>query len=111
MYKRGITCFDCHNVHGTRTTPTLIKPANSRCLTCHNEQTPNGPAGDVVAYTHHPVNSAGAHPLAHLPPRAARAHRQYGEPNSSQLAPQGQGRRMGARKSTGVAGGVPWRMN
>ena len=100
MYKRGITCFDCHNVHGTQNNADLIKPADSLCLTCHNGQTPNGPAGDVVAHTHHPANSTGAQCVAcHMPKVAnqiadvnVRSHtfrvaapeltEQYGEPNS-----------------------------
>lgn len=100
MYKRGITCFDCHNVHGTQNNADLIKPADSLCLTCHNEHTPNGPAMDAVAHTHHPANSAGAQCVAcHMPKVAnqiadvnVRSHtfriaapeltEQFGEPNS-----------------------------
>ena len=33
MYRRGITCFDCHDVHGTGNYAQLIKPANSSAWT------------------------------------------------------------------------------
>ena len=60
MYKRGVTCFSCHDVHGTQNNADLIRPANQVCLTCHNQKTPNGPPGDVTAHTHHQTGSAGS---------------------------------------------------
>ena len=60
MYKRGVTCFSCHDVHGTQNNADLIRPANQVCLTCHNQKTPNGPPGDVAAHTHHQAGSAGS---------------------------------------------------
>jgi predicted CXXCH cytochrome family protein len=43
MYKHGVTCFDCHDVHGTPNNADLIKPVGQLCLTCHGPASPNGP--------------------------------------------------------------------
>ena len=43
MYTRGVTCFSCHDVHGTRNNADLVKPAAEVCLTCHGPKSPNGP--------------------------------------------------------------------
>ena len=43
MYTRGITCFTCHDVHGTENNADLIRPANELCLQCHGPNSPNGP--------------------------------------------------------------------
>jgi len=60
MYTRGITCFDCHDVHGTGNNADLIKPANVLCLECHGPNSPNGPrAPTVEAHTHHKAGSPG----------------------------------------------------
>ena len=68
MYKRGITCFSCHDVHGTENNADTLKPAAVLCFTCHNSATPNGPAEDIAAHTHHAVNSAGAECVGcHMP--------------------------------------------
>jgi predicted CXXCH cytochrome family protein len=32
MYTRGITCFSCHDVHGTENNADLLKPASVMCL-------------------------------------------------------------------------------
>src|SRR6185312_122901 len=34
MYTRGVTCFSCHDVHGTDNPAVLWKPANRICLDC-----------------------------------------------------------------------------
>jgi predicted CXXCH cytochrome family protein len=60
MYKRGITCFACHDVHGTANNADLLKPAAVICNTCHGPQTPNGPAHDAPTHSNHPAASAGA---------------------------------------------------
>ena len=60
MYKRGITCFACHDVHGTENNADLLKPANVMCSSCHGPQSPMGPAGSLVVHTNHPATSAGA---------------------------------------------------
>lgn len=60
MYTRGITCFACHDVHGTENDADLIKPASVMCLECHGPKSPNGPhAATIEAHTHHKAGSAG----------------------------------------------------
>jgi predicted CXXCH cytochrome family protein len=59
MYKRGITCFACHDVHGTENNADLLKPANVMCSTCHGPKTPNGPPHDAITHSHHPAGSEG----------------------------------------------------
>jgi predicted CXXCH cytochrome family protein len=69
MYKRGIACFTCHDVHGTENNADLIKPANVLCLECHGPNSPNGPRGaSIEAHTHHQAGSAGNECVAcHMP--------------------------------------------
>ena len=60
MYRRGLTCFSCHDVHGTNNYAQLIKPATSLCLDCHGPSSPNGPrAVTIEAHTHHKTGSTG----------------------------------------------------
>jgi predicted CXXCH cytochrome family protein len=60
MYNRGITCFSCHDVHGTENNADLIKPVSNLCLTCHRADSPSGPhAPTIEAHTHHPAGSPG----------------------------------------------------
>jgi predicted CXXCH cytochrome family protein len=69
MYRRGVTCFSCHDVHGTSNDADLIKPARDLCLTCHAPLSPNGPrAATLEQHTHHPAGSAGSECVAcHMP--------------------------------------------
>jgi predicted CXXCH cytochrome family protein len=69
MYRRGITCFDCHDVHGTGNYAQLIKPANTLCMDCHGPSSPNGPhAASIEQHTHHKADSAGSQCVAcHMP--------------------------------------------
>ena len=69
MYRRGLTCFSCHDVHGTENYAQLRKPANQICLDCHGPQTPNGPrAATVEELTHHKTGSTGSECVAcHMP--------------------------------------------
>ena len=60
MYARGVTCFSCHDVHGTDNDALLRKPANVLCLDCHGPNSPNGPhAPTIERHTHHKAGSAG----------------------------------------------------
>jgi predicted CXXCH cytochrome family protein len=60
MYARGVTCFSCHDVHGTANNADLIKPAAVVCLTCHGPKSPNGPhAATIEQHTHHRAGSPG----------------------------------------------------
>jgi predicted CXXCH cytochrome family protein len=70
MYRRGITCNSCHDVHGTENNADLIKPGSLMCLECHGPGSPNGPhnAATVEAHSHHKAGSTGDDCLAcHMP--------------------------------------------
>jgi predicted CXXCH cytochrome family protein len=69
MYKRGVTCFGCHDVHGTANNADLIKPVGQLCLTCHGPSSPNGPKGPTLeSHTHHTPGTPGAECVScHMP--------------------------------------------
>ncbi len=69
MYRRGVTCFSCHDVHGTDSYAQLRKPGNKICLDCHGPLSPNGPrAATLAEHTHHKDGSAGSECIAcHMP--------------------------------------------
>jgi predicted CXXCH cytochrome family protein len=69
MYTRGITCFSCHDVHGTGNNADLVKPATVLCLECHGPRSPNGPhAASIEQHTHHRAGSSGNECIAcHMP--------------------------------------------
>ncbi len=69
MYTHGVTCFSCHDVHGTANNADLLKPANVMCLECHGPSSPNGPrAATIEAHTHHKSGSSGNECVAcHMP--------------------------------------------
>ncbi|HYM09874.1 MAG TPA: cytochrome c3 family protein [Bryobacterales bacterium] len=69
MYTRGVTCFSCHDAHGTENNALLLKPATVMCLECHGPSSPNGPhAASIEAHTHHKAGSSGNECTAcHMP--------------------------------------------
>jgi|SRR5579871_1467652 len=69
MYTRGVTCFACHDVHGTANDADLLKPAGVMCLECHGPNSPNGPrAPSIALHTHHKPGSPGNECIAcHMP--------------------------------------------
>jgi predicted CXXCH cytochrome family protein len=69
MYTRGVTCFSCHDVHGTDNDALLWKSANDLCLDCHGPNSANGPhAPTIEQHTHHKVDSRGNECIAcHMP--------------------------------------------
>jgi predicted CXXCH cytochrome family protein len=69
MYTRGVTCFSCHDVHGTANNADLLKPASVMCLQCHGPNSVNGPrAATIEAHTHHKSGSSGNECVAcHMP--------------------------------------------
>ena len=69
MYTRGVTCFSCHDVHGTRNDALLWKPAKNICFDCHGPNTQNGPhAPTIEVHTHHKPGSTGSECIAcHMP--------------------------------------------
>jgi predicted CXXCH cytochrome family protein len=69
MYRRGITCFSCHDVHGTDNYAQLRKPADKLCLDCHGPMSLNGPRTVTLEeHTHHKEGSPGSQCIAcHMP--------------------------------------------
>jgi predicted CXXCH cytochrome family protein len=69
MYTHGVTCFSCHDVHGTENSADLLKPATVLCLQCHGPSSPNGPrAADLTRHTHHAPSSSGSECVGcHMP--------------------------------------------
>jgi predicted CXXCH cytochrome family protein len=69
MYRRGITCATCHDVHGTANDAQLRAPAQTLCLQCHGPSSPNGPrTATIEEHTHHKADSPGSQCVAcHMP--------------------------------------------
>jgi predicted CXXCH cytochrome family protein len=69
MYTRGVTCFSCHDPHGSDNDAMLRKPINEVCMSCHGANTQNGPhAATIEAHTHHMPGSPGSQCVAcHMP--------------------------------------------
>ena len=69
MYRHGVTCASCHDVHGTDNYAQLRKPADKLCLDCHGPGSPNGPhEATLEVHTHHKTGSAGSQCIAcHMP--------------------------------------------
>jgi predicted CXXCH cytochrome family protein len=69
MYRHGITCFSCHDVHGTGNYAQLRKPAQELCLDCHGPMSQNGPrTATLEEHTHHKAGSPGSECVAcHMP--------------------------------------------
>jgi predicted CXXCH cytochrome family protein len=69
MYRRGVTCFSCHDPHGTSNNADLVRPATTVCLMCHGPQAPNGPhTATIEQHTHHPPGSPGSECVnCHMP--------------------------------------------
>ena len=69
MYRRGVTCFSCHDPHGTGNVSMLRATGNSLCLGCHAPNAQTGPfASSIEAHTHHKPDSAGSQCVScHMP--------------------------------------------
>jgi predicted CXXCH cytochrome family protein len=69
MYRRGVTCFSCHDVHGTENYAQLHKPPDQLCLQCHAPLSMNGPrTATLEEHTHHKKDSTGSSCIAcHMP--------------------------------------------
>jgi predicted CXXCH cytochrome family protein len=69
MYRRGITCFSCHDVHGTNNYAQLREPVDKLCLDCHGPLSLNGPrTATLEEHTHHKPGSPGSECVAcHMP--------------------------------------------
>jgi predicted CXXCH cytochrome family protein len=65
MYRRGVKCFSCHDVHGTENQAQLLKPPKFVCFECHGPNSPNGPhTGTIEEHTHHKPDSPGSECVA-----------------------------------------------
>jgi predicted CXXCH cytochrome family protein len=69
MYARGVTCFSCHDPHGSENDAMLRQPASDVCMACHGPNTQNGPhAATIEQHTHHAADSTGSQCVAcHMP--------------------------------------------
>ena len=69
MYRHGVTCASCHDVHGTDNYAQLRKPAGTLCFDCHAPMSPNGPHTETIEqHTHHKAGSPGSDCVAcHMP--------------------------------------------
>jgi predicted CXXCH cytochrome family protein len=69
MYTRGVTCFSCHDPHGSEHDAMLRQPGNTVCLACHGPTSQNGPhAATIEQHTHHASDSTGSQCVAcHMP--------------------------------------------
>jgi len=69
MYRHGVTCYDCHDVHGTSYPFELKRPPDEMCAECHAPDSENGPYTTTIeAHTHHKPASAGSSCIAcHMP--------------------------------------------
>ena len=69
MYARGVTCFSCHDPHGSENEAMLRAPGDGVCLACHGSNSQNGPhAPSLEQHTHHAATSAGSSCVAcHMP--------------------------------------------
>lgn len=69
MYRHGVTCASCHDVHGTDNYAQLRKPVDKLCLDCHAPMSPNGPHAETIEqHTHHKPGSTGSACVAcHMP--------------------------------------------
>jgi predicted CXXCH cytochrome family protein len=69
MYRHGVTCFDCHDVHGTSHFAQLRESVDTLCLNCHGPASANGPReATLTEHTHHKQGSEGSQCVAcHMP--------------------------------------------
>jgi predicted CXXCH cytochrome family protein len=74
MYSRGITCFSCHDVHGTSHYAQLIKPADKLCLDCHGPLSKRASHGDARG-AHASQRRFSGKPVYRLPHAADRNRR------------------------------------
>jgi predicted CXXCH cytochrome family protein len=69
LLARGVTCFSCHDPHGTDNPGIVRERGNALCLICHGPNAQNGPqAASIEQHTHHAAKSAGSSCAAcHMP--------------------------------------------
>jgi predicted CXXCH cytochrome family protein len=69
LYTRGVTCFSCHDPHGSDNVAMLREKGNALCLSCHGPNAATGPFADSISgHTHHKPDSAGSQCVScHMP--------------------------------------------
>ena len=70
MYRRGVTCFSCHDAHGTGPICAAAQTCGQKiCLDCHGLMSLNGPRTATLAeHTHHKDGSPASECIAcHMP--------------------------------------------
>ncbi len=68
MAVKGVRCYGCHDVHGTKYEAALRRPSDEVCLQCHGPQLQPGPRGTVEEHTHHAATSEASRCVAcHMP--------------------------------------------
>lgn len=73
MYERGVTCFTCHDPHGSDNEAILRRDAGEVCMSCHGPNAANGPrAASIEEHTHHAPDSTGSQCVACHMPKIAR---------------------------------------
>ncbi len=69
MYNHGVTCFTCHESHGSEFGASLRTPVNEVCTSCHSPASPSGPrAPSIAEHTHHLPDSTSSQCVScHMP--------------------------------------------
>ncbi len=69
MYTRGVTCFSCHDPHGSDNVAMLRKKAMRFASVATDQNAPIGLFADSIpAHTHHKMDSAGSQCVScHMP--------------------------------------------
>ena len=70
MYARGVTCFNCHDPHGTENQAMLREPGNALCLDLPRTEVArmDRMRATIEQHTHHAAGSAGSACVAcHMP--------------------------------------------
>ena len=68
MYRHGVTCSSCHDVHGTSNYAQLPQAGDKLCLDCHGPVVAQRPAhSDSEAHTHHKAAAPAVSAWCHMP--------------------------------------------
>jgi predicted CXXCH cytochrome family protein len=67
MYKKGVRCWACHDVHGTDYPADV--PGNALCIRCHTPRSEYGPRERTIEeHTRHAADSTGSSCIeCHMP--------------------------------------------
>jgi predicted CXXCH cytochrome family protein len=68
MAAKGVRCYACHDVHGTKYEAVLRRPGDEVCWQCHGPQVQPGPRGTIEEHTHHAATREASRCVAcHMP--------------------------------------------